>query len=315
MDSNLVVVSKTFGRTSQLLLNEITSHKLAGIFAKPLSERDAPGYKSLIHRPQDLKSIKTALSKGSRAAIAAIEEFEARDVATENGTNVEDNQAMSTPAPKSMAATINAATEGPIGNGFYLVRKSEDLTPPKGIVNSSQLEMELVRMFANAVMFNPLPTSERGFGRLLRLRKRGGELRAHGARSKPAETEDVENDGTEKAARNDSEPATIATTTSESDVSGSNADEGGIIADAREMFKDVEIQVAKWKEVEGDRLGQSHGGSFSIPMVGIGERHASVSASSAAGAGHDEDDGEGRDDTPTASMLGSVRKRRRIGDH
>ena len=29
--------------------------------------------------------------------------------------------------------------------------------PPKGIVNSSQLEKELIRMFANAIMFNPTP--------------------------------------------------------------------------------------------------------------------------------------------------------------
>ena len=32
---------------------------------------------------------------------------------------------------------------------------STDVIPPKAIVNSGQLEKEVMRMFANAVMFNP----------------------------------------------------------------------------------------------------------------------------------------------------------------
>jgi hypothetical protein len=40
---------------------------------------------------------------------------------------------------------------------------SEDLIPPKGIINYAQLEKELMRVFANAVMFNPDP--DRGLGR------------------------------------------------------------------------------------------------------------------------------------------------------
>jgi len=36
-----------------------------------------------------------------------------------------------------------------------LLDKTADLIPPKAIVNSSQLEKEVLRMFANAVMFNP----------------------------------------------------------------------------------------------------------------------------------------------------------------
>ncbi|KAJ9655333.1 hypothetical protein H2198_005788 [Neophaeococcomyces mojaviensis] len=316
IDSDFVIVSKTFGRTSHHLLNEITSHKHAGIFAKPLSERDAPGYKSLVHRPQDLKSIKAAINKGSRAAIIAIEELETKGGDEEDITTVEDSQATPTPTPKPTASSTNAGGERPIGNGFYLIRKNEDLVPPKGIVNSSQLEMELVRMFANAVMFNPLPSSERGFGRSLRLRKRGGELRAYGAR-KTAADEDNEEASAEEIARGESEPATTSSTAGESDVSGPSADEDGIIADAREMFEDVEYQVAKWKEVEGDRLsyGPIGAGSFSTPMVGP-ERHASVSASSVVG-GHEpeEDDGHERDSTPAPSMVGSMRKRRRVGDH
>lgn len=317
-DPNMVIVSKTFGRTSLLLLNEITSHKLAGIFAKPLTERDAPGYKSLIHRPQDLKSIKAAVSKGSRAAISAIEKLEAENGPMEMG----DDDATPTPVskaagPPASAITTNPATEGAIGNGFYRIRATEDLVPPKGIVNSAQLEMELVRMFANAVMFNPLPTSERGFGRSLRLRKRGGELAQYGARRHKSEPGGDEESAAEKNAREESEAATSATGTTETESSAAGSDEVGIIADAREMFADVERLVSRWRELEG---GGSMGGwqaSSSTPVAltgGVGggiERHASVSASSVAG--EDEGDGTGVG-TPSASLAGSVRKRRKIAD-
>ncbi|RMZ79357.1 hypothetical protein DV737_g3467, partial [Chaetothyriales sp. CBS 132003] len=130
----LVLVSKNFAKTSQLVLNEIQSHKLAGIFAKPLTQREAPGYKDLIFRPMDLKTLRAAVTKGN---------------------------------------THERGKEKEIGNGFWLVRQTDDLVPPKGIVNAAQFEMELARMFANAVMFNPLPTSERGFGKALRLRSEG----------------------------------------------------------------------------------------------------------------------------------------------
>lgn len=259
----------------------------------------------LVHRPQDLKSIKAAISKGSRAAIAAIEELESK-YEDEN----DDDDATPTPTPKATAAPANAAGEGPVGNGFYLVRATEDLVPPKGVVNSSQLEMELVRMFANAVMFNPLPTSERGFGRSLRLRKRGGEVRPYGARH--GHDRDEEDKG-DKAERSESEPATSGTVASESESSssGSGADEGGIIADAREMFEDVEKLVAQWRGLEGESMG----GASTLQVISAvgnpGDRHASVSASSVA-AEEGEGDGTG---TASAGMAGSMRKRRRVGDH
>ena len=41
--------------------------------------REAPGYKGLILRPHDLKSIKAAVTRGSKAAVAAIEELEQGD--------------------------------------------------------------------------------------------------------------------------------------------------------------------------------------------------------------------------------------------
>ncbi|KAK5072986.1 hypothetical protein LTS08_004070 [Lithohypha guttulata] len=300
-DRNFVVISRTFGKTSQLLLNEITSHKRGNIFAKPLSERDAPGYKQLVHRPQDLKSIKAAISKGSRVALTAIEELEAKteveDGAAHNGT--------STPVAKDMlVAGSGDVKEGALGNGFYLVRATEDLMPPKGIVNSSQLELELIRMFANAIMFNPLPASERGFGRSLRLRKRGGELRSYGARALK-EDHDGDVDVEDETEHEASEPVRGTSTSESESTTPSAIDETGIIADTREMLKDVEELVRRWRELEGDSTsGTPWQQQTIVGPAGI-ERHASVSASSIAG----EEENEG---TPT---LGSMRKRRKVGDH
>ncbi|KAL2418008.1 hypothetical protein ABEF95_004909 [Exophiala dermatitidis] len=303
-DSSLVAVSKNFAKTSQLLLNEILSHKLAGIFAKPLSERDAPGYKDLVHRPQDLKSIKAAISRGGKAALAAIEALENEDE-SEDDTPKKNN--------RSAPPTADTVREGPIGNGVYLVKVTEDLVPPRGIVNSSQLEMELVRMFANAIMFNPLPTSERGFGRSLRLKR---------------DQEDIDSDDEEE--------------TSESDVTssgqGTPADEGGIISDTREMFEDVLAQIRRWREdVErlgdddggtGPKTGHAGSGSGSGPPAASAHQqlHGNANASATASARHSSvgsgmnDEGGGAA-TTTAEVAtpvpttGTARKRRRIAEN
>ncbi|KAI1613380.1 hypothetical protein EDD37DRAFT_347855 [Exophiala viscosa] len=282
-DPSLVSVTKNFAKTAQLLLNEITSHKVASIFAKPLSERDAPGYKKLVFRSQDLKSIKAAVSKGGRAALAAIESLE-----------TDDRDGEETPT-KNVAATATESGERSLGNGVYLVNQTEDLVPPKGIVNSAQLEMELVRMFANAVMFNPLPTSERGFGRSLRLRKRGGDVDSN------ADADDAS-----------------------SSEEGSPVDEGGIISDAREMFDDVMAAVRKWREVEIERLGGDDAAAApgttskaTHPSTAQGSASASVRHSSVSSAVN-EDDAAG--ETPAASVStpvpasGTARKRRRIAE-
>jgi hypothetical protein len=276
-------VSKSFAKTAQLLLNDIVSHKLASIFAKPLSERDAPGYKDLVVRPQDLKSIKAAVSKGGRAALAAIEALEA-----EEGGDAETLH-------KSDTGPTSDSVKRAVGNGVYLVKKSEDLMPPKGIVNSSQLEMELARVFANAVMFNPLPSSERGFGSSLRLMKEGGHV-------------DLERDPDDAA----------------SSEEGASVDEGGIIADAREMFYDVLARVRKWREVEVERLGRDRDDA-----PGTGSKAAQVSAtplhgsagpsvrhSSTSSALNDDDAGgeSGAASTPVP-VTGTARKRRRIAEN
>ena len=103
-------------------MNEISAHRHAGPFQKPVSDRDVEGYHAIIKRPQDLKSIKAAITAGSRAVAAA--------------------QAAQPDEESSSSTAI-------------LLPKTDDLLPPKGIINPAQLEKEVLRMFANAVLFNP----------------------------------------------------------------------------------------------------------------------------------------------------------------
>ena len=126
--NNVIYATRNFQRMSAVILNEIAAHRHGGQFQRPVREKDAPGYDEIIKRPQDLKSIKAAITAGSRAiAAAALKESTAESPA---GTPAKDT-------------------------GTLALEKTADLMPPKAIVNSSQLEKEVMRMFANAVMFNP----------------------------------------------------------------------------------------------------------------------------------------------------------------
>ncbi|KAI4723783.1 Bromodomain-containing protein [Aureobasidium sp. EXF-10728] len=121
-----VQAHRNFARISNVIINDITQHKHAGPFQKPVREKDAEGYTTIIKRPQDLKSIKAAITFGSRAINTA-------------------------------TASLDSPAATPSSNfaSLVLLDKTSDLIPPKAIVNSSQLEKEVMRMFANAVMFNP----------------------------------------------------------------------------------------------------------------------------------------------------------------
>jgi hypothetical protein len=136
-----VLWTRAFPKISASALESISGHRNASMFAGPIKERDAPGYKHIIKMPQDLKSIKSAILAGSKAAQAV--------------------------APKDL----------PANQSSVWLPISEDLVPPKGIVNYEQLDKELNRMFANAIMFNADP--ERGLGasweEMLGRDKRGGE--------------------------------------------------------------------------------------------------------------------------------------------
>ncbi|KAI9695312.1 MAG: hypothetical protein M1820_008719 [Bogoriella megaspora] len=126
--------SRNFARTSATIMNDITSHKHASLFAQPVRERQAEGYKDIVRRPQDLKSIRKAITDGARA-IAAMTS------SASNATSFDTSQPP-------------LASPGGSGAGSVWLPAHPDIMPPKGIVNSSQLEKEVMRMFANAVMFN-----------------------------------------------------------------------------------------------------------------------------------------------------------------
>ncbi|KAL6237299.1 Bromodomain-containing protein [Aspergillus navahoensis] len=146
-----VLCTRNFPRTGAPIMNDVLTHKHASIFTKPLTERDAPGYRDLIYRPQDLKSIKSSISQGSKAVAAATE-------------------AANTPVADGESPVPNAGT--PSKNAVLMLPKTEDVIPPKAIVNSAQLEKELIRMFTNAVMYNPIP--QRGFGPAFPMAPDGG---------------------------------------------------------------------------------------------------------------------------------------------
>ena len=108
------------------------------------------------------------------------------------------------PSVASSAGMANKSTSSTV----WLPVK-EDVIPPKGIVNSAQLEKELMRMFANAVMFNPDP--KRGVGPAFRTQRQ---------EKSEAQAETGE---------------------------GDNEEEGGVVHDTREMCRDVERRVAEWR--------------------------------------------------------------------
>jgi hypothetical protein len=126
-----VLWTRNFPKISTSAMESISGHRNASTFAVPVKERDAPGYKHLMLRPQDLKTIKSAILAGHRAA---------------------------TEKERSMGDSLKSESS-------IWLPISEDLIPPKGIINSTQLEKELMRMFANAIMFNPDP--DRGLGEKL----------------------------------------------------------------------------------------------------------------------------------------------------
>jgi hypothetical protein len=123
-DKSVVIANKNFNRLSATIMNDIQSHKHASLFSNPVRDRDAEGYSDIIRRPQDLKSIRMAITAGNRAVNAA-------------------------------ATSESFTTSQRDAGGLVVLPVSEDLVPPKSIVNSGQLEKEVMRMFANAVMFNP----------------------------------------------------------------------------------------------------------------------------------------------------------------
>jgi hypothetical protein len=127
IDRSVVVAVRNFHKTSATVMNDILSHKHASLFSAPVKDKHAAGYTGIVRRPQDLKSIKAAIVAGNRAVTS----ISAADPSTALSGSPRD------------------------AGGSVILPMSEDLIPPKGIVNSAQLEKEVMRVFVNAVMFNP----------------------------------------------------------------------------------------------------------------------------------------------------------------
>lgn len=136
--SNTVVATRNFAKMSSVIMNEINSHKHGSRFAQPVRDRDADGYSAFVKRPQDLKSIRSAITHGARAIVAA----------------TASAVAGSSP-PASSSATPSAATGLKGAEPTVELERTADLIPPRAVVNGVQLEKEVMRMLANAVMFNP----------------------------------------------------------------------------------------------------------------------------------------------------------------
>ena len=187
-----ILATRNLQKISSTLMQTITAHKDAYLFLKPLTERDAPGYDKLVFRAQDLKAIKTALVAGSRAVAAIIE---------------------------------GAGEEIDHGAKSIWIPKTEEVVPPKGIVSSSQLEKELLRIFANAVMFNPELAENRGLGVAFQTRARTLEEHRSGER------EDVEGEAT----RNE--------------IGVARPVDGAVVEDTRKMCADVEEAFDAWRGI------------------------------------------------------------------
>lgn len=159
-------------------------HRDANLFAHQIRERDAPGYSGIVLQPQDLKSIRAAINHGNRAAAA-------------------------------LAASLPG---GDPGTSSVWLPIGEEVVPPKGIVNSAQLDRELAHMFSNAIMYNPDPN--RGPGpTFMRPDEEAGD-------------------------QDDEEGASLL---------GYKVDENGIVNDARAMFVEVQKLLSDMRNAEIQR--------------------------------------------------------------
>jgi hypothetical protein len=228
-------------------MEQIIHHRSGSMFAAPIREKDAPGYHKVVKQPQDLKTIRAAINHGNRAA----------------------------------AQAAVALPEGDPGASGVWLPRTEDLVPPKSIINSSQLDRELAHMFANAIMYNPDPHHGPG----------------------PAFLRDVDNDpdGPDGAAHQDN-------------ALGYKVDEFGVVKDARAMFVEVEKLLSELRSAEIQRGAPPGGGASAGGLpTGTSTRQASV-VQGGRGTESVKDEGEdGEEQTGTGTETETAApKRRRV---
>ena len=263
---------RNFPRTVQTIMNDITSHKHAYMFQQPLSNRQAPGYKDIIHRPQDLKSIKAAVTNGGRALTAAVSDMIERAETPASSRTIGADQDAAAASPATVGNTPNAARNR--GTPSFMssatanvvtVPANPDLVPPKGIVNSAQFEKEVMRTFANAIMFNPDP--KRGFPKsvLRRIGQRDGAglkerhvPKGMGAKKLPKGRKGRRAENEAEGGSDDGQA--LAEESSDSDSEGHRDDESegwlgnekdrDVVHDTREMFAAIEEKMVQWRGAE-----------------------------------------------------------------
>ncbi|KAI6902731.1 hypothetical protein D0869_13274 [Hortaea werneckii] len=160
---NTILAPRNFAKVASAMMNDIASHKHAVYFSQGVRDKDANGYSDIIKQPQHLKSIRAAITAGTRAvnAGAAAAAAAASSSAPATSSSTPHHQPPSVDSPSAAAASttpssvVLSTSKAPDGSTTFELERSVDLLPPKAIVNAAQLEKEVYRMFANAVMFNP----------------------------------------------------------------------------------------------------------------------------------------------------------------
>ncbi|KAM7203973.1 hypothetical protein V8F33_001944, partial [Rhypophila sp. PSN 637] len=237
LQANTVWWTRSFHKVSASAMEQIVRHRLANMFAAPIRERDAPGYHKRIIQPQDLKSIKAAIMTGNRLA----------------------------------AQAAAALPGGDPGTSTVALRISEDLIPPKAIINSNQLDRELAHMFANAIMYNQ--DQGHGPGPAFMVRDDGGE----------------EDDPEGGAGEDSGGGATAAHHAGGEHVLGYKVDEYGVVRDARSMFDNVDAWLSELKAAERQRSAKpsATGTSTRQASVAQGDQPNTATGSGSAAAAAD----------------------------
>ncbi|KAK4645042.1 hypothetical protein QC761_310310 [Podospora bellae-mahoneyi] len=246
---NVVLWTRSFHKVSGSAMESIVGHRSANMFAAPIREKDAPGYHKVIKQPQDLKTIRSAIAHGNKAAAQAA-----------------------------------AALPGGDPGGSCWLPRTEELVPPKSIINSGQLDRELSHIFANCIMYNPDPW--------------------HGPGPAFLPQED-DSEGLEAGAHQDN-------------VVGYKVDEFGIVNDARAMFIEVEQHVSELRSAEKRSAppGGGHAAGAEGVFTGTSTRQASVAMQHGDGGSKDDVSGAEEQDEQTATETENNdgrSKRRRTG--
>ncbi|KAF3927462.1 hypothetical protein ABW21_db0208584 [Orbilia brochopaga] len=121
---------KKFAQRANPLLNNVSAHRFANLFMKPVDERSAPGYSRIVYKPQDIKSIRACIKAGAAQNPSGTPVLTPTPTADGSGASFTTPSTPTTASSASLVATRSAIT------------------------NSAQLEKEIWRMFANAVMYN-----------------------------------------------------------------------------------------------------------------------------------------------------------------